>query len=108
MDEPVCVLLPGGGTCATLDTIATRGLLMTAGPRLLGVVPDGVARVNIEYPGGVTRSAAVTDNIYTLDNAPQVTRDSAGSNEPPVTPGEMPFSIHWLSEDGTIVGPAAR
>jgi hypothetical protein len=105
MTEPVCVLLRGGGTCATLETIASKGLLMTAGPRLLGVVPNGVATVNLEYSGSVTRSAAVTDNIYTLDNAPQITRDGAGSNEPPVTLGKRPSSIRWLNASGVIVGP---
>jgi hypothetical protein len=109
MTEPVCVLFPGGGTCATLDTIGARGMLMTAGPRILGVVPDGVATVVLEYPGGDTRNATVSDNIYTLDDAPLVARNSPpGSGLPPMTVGERPSSIHWLNEHGTIVGPPTR
>jgi hypothetical protein len=61
--EELCLLFGQGSTCGDLEQLLTGRLFATAGPRQLGLVPDGVAQVVLHYANGQELVAAVHDNF---------------------------------------------
>jgi hypothetical protein len=108
--EPVCILLAHGGACASIADIRARGLVVFLGRQLLGLVPDGVASVALDYSDGNVLREDVHDNIYTLLDAlpsisppdPGDTHPSASSTPRPLADG-MPTSVRWLDGNGHTI-----
>jgi hypothetical protein len=64
----------------------------------LGLVPDGVARVAIDWTGGVAAEATVRDNFFDV-TAPKVDEERQPLREPqPV--GEA----RWFGDQGRLIG----
>lgn len=55
-----------GGTCGTYADLYTHGHIGWPGPPF-GLVPDGVASVKLRVRGGRTITAAVRNNVYSVD-----------------------------------------
>jgi hypothetical protein len=74
---------------------------------VLGIVPDGVTNVELQYPERQTRTATVHDNFFEVDDAPVASRQigapGAGPARPPVT-GAQPV-VRWLDSSGRPIGP---
>jgi hypothetical protein len=107
--NPLCLLIEDGGLCGTTDDLQTGHLLVLAGPHVYGLVPDGVASVELSFPNGPTRRVTVKDNFFALAETPTVQRTLGGGNgasPPPLVMSGRP-DIHWLDDNGNVVGPRA-
>jgi hypothetical protein len=89
MRDGLCVLTAlengSGMTCRTLAGLRKHGAVGFSVPAL-GVVPDGVASVNVRVRGGRTVTAPVRNNLYVLD-------DGVVPIQPPV----------WLDVNGRVI-----
>jgi hypothetical protein len=109
-NEPVernqlCLLFEHGGTCSTTVSLVAGHFVAFAGSHVLGVVPDGVATVELHYPDQQSRAATVNDNFFEVDDAP-VTRPitaPGGGPTPPVM--SAPSVLQWLDSNGRPIGP---
>ena len=90
LSNAVCVIDPGGGaagqSCFTAERIKS-GFAIASGPdSVIGIVPDGVARVTLS-DGERSGEAAVRDNLFV-----------AGAGAP-----VAPRSIEWVDQSGATV-----
>jgi hypothetical protein len=107
--DPLCLEWSDGGTCGSLSTLQTHGIVVSGGPQVLGLVPDGVATVALNFAGGKTLSAAVHDNTFYLASAP-TTRPAARRSpvvdghhlEPPLMTTR--FTVQWLDKTSRDIG----
>jgi hypothetical protein len=104
--------------CATLGAPPAGyafGLTRTGRNELVGLVPDGVARVRISYHGGVSTSGAVSRNLF-VANAPapathELPCEEANKLERPCTKRERltlvrtatPLAVTWLDSTGATL-----
>jgi hypothetical protein len=104
--DALCVLVAGGGFCGNTDDLRAGRFMVLAGDHVYGLVPDGVSRVEFDYPGGQTRSAGVRDNFYAVTDVPVTTRNvpGPGGGSAPLVMPERP-AIRWLDSSGSPVGP---
>jgi hypothetical protein len=107
--DPLCLEWSDGGTCGSLSSLRAHGIIVAGGPRVLGLVPDGVATVALSFASGRTLSAAVHDNTFYLTTAP-TTRPAASRSpvidghhlQPPLTTTR--FTVQWLDSTGHDIG----
>jgi hypothetical protein len=94
----LCVVGGGGAVCSPADGVAEHGVISISDTRVVGVVPDGVARVRFTPDGGKPVRASVRGNFFALR-----------------IPGHRPTNVitpprggrlEWLDADGEVVGPA--
>jgi hypothetical protein len=96
--DGLCVFVPepegdgGGYGCNTWEEIKAGQLPSSLGPTLYGLVPDGVARVEIEFTDAAPLTAGVRENFYAA-RAPQ-----ASAENPPRI-----LSSRWLGSDGSVL-----
>ncbi len=107
----LCLVVVGGGTCGGTEDLLGQahshlGLISLAGDHVYGLVPDGVARVVLHYPGGQTLSGEVRENFYWINGAPSTERSIHGA--PPLSLPQTPRSIEWIDTEGTTIGPPLR
>lgn len=124
--NPVCVVFSFGGTCGDAHDLRAHGIVMSMGLGVLGLVPDGVARVVLSFAGGKTATAEVHDNAFSITDAATTTRTlpapAAPTRRPrrPLVSGSpaadgpgpigsvvmtAPFTVKWLNPDGQVIGP---
>jgi hypothetical protein len=102
----LCVLIENGGFCSTAENLRSGRSLVVAGDHVYALVPDGVAKVVLEYADGQSRSADVRDNFFAVTDAPVSERKiptPAGTSAPMETP--LPHAVKWLDAGGRSVGP---
>jgi len=105
-ENPVCIAVPHGGFCGGAATLRT-GLLGTFGANVVGLVPDGAAKVELTFADGQTRSADIRDNFFWIDEAPTTQRTVPGPDGQKTAPMTMTaaFTTTWLDGEGHAVGP---
>jgi hypothetical protein len=86
--NPVCFVSNVGSSCGGARSLLTGGIVMTAGPSVRGLVPDGVAKVVLRFAGGQTVGVDVHDNVFSISRTP-----TAG------------FTVQWLDTNGSPIGP---
>lgn len=89
-----------GGSAGSFDLDAyRRGLAYYASHsrRLIGMAPDGVARVALRFPGGERRAGRVVGNVWIV-HAPPETRSHM-----PRYMAERPLAVLWLDGQGRVV-----
>jgi hypothetical protein len=111
--DPVCLIFSGGGTCASGATVRATGIIMSAGPSVRGIVPDGVTRVMLTFAGGDTTSVTVRENVFWTTGTPTTSHAApgpAGSGIRRTAPLETSatFTVRWLNATGKVVGPRPR
>ena len=104
--DALCVLVADGGFCGKADDLRAGHFMVLAGDHVYGLVPDGVSSVQLDYPGGQTRSAGVRHNFYAITDAPVANRNvpTPGGGSAPLTMPAPP-AIRWLDSGGNPVGP---
>lgn len=104
----LCLLFESGGSCFNSGAagLLAGHFISLAGPHLLGLVPDGVATVELQYPDHQTRAAAVHDNFFEVDDAPVVSGGVGGPSGVPPRPvmSARPV-LRWLDSNGRPIGP---
>jgi len=103
-ENAVCLAVPHGGFCGDAQSLRT-GLLGTFGPSVVGLVPDGVATVELTFAGGRTRRAEIRDNFFWIDEAPTTERTVPGPDGQTTAPMTMTaeFTTRWLDADGQSI-----
>jgi hypothetical protein len=101
----VCIYYPdieGGGVgCQTAAQIRQHGTDGSLGVLTYNVVPDGVAEVELSFPGGVQRSAPVHDNFWQVQ-PPAGPSGPLGSG----AIGQQPTAVVWKDAAGRVIGPS--
>jgi hypothetical protein len=89
----------GGGAsgCRSLDELlnGVGRLPQVAGSRMYGLVPDGVARVEVTLAEGPALSANVRNNLFVIDL-------SAQHFAPPARPARA-REVRWLDSSGALI-----
>lgn len=88
----LCLETGKGGFCGDGKNLVDGDLLGGSDDNLFGLVPDGVAKVTMRFPGGEQLSAAVQENFFWITGVP-----SDGHARPTIT---------WLDDSGRRVGPS--
>ena len=106
----LCLLVEHHATCGGLDMLLAGHIVAFDDKGdALGLVPDGVTRVVLDYRGGPSITADVDDNFFNVEGAPttQPQAESPGAPPPPQTM-VLPSSVQWLDSSGHVVGPTAK
>ena len=98
-----CVVLVRAGHersvgCATASAIKRAGLRVVDGDILVGVVPDGVAEVEVTDGAGTTRRSRVSGNAVSFAGM--------ASADGPSELAALPKTVRWIRSDGTVVSVA--
>ena len=86
--NPVCLVSNVSSACGSARSLLAGGIVITAGPNVRGLVPDGVAKVALRSTGGQTDGVDVHDNVFSI------TRTSTAG-----------FTLQWLDANGSPIGP---
>jgi hypothetical protein len=89
--NPICLVWSSGGICGPASGVQTNGIFVTAGPEVLGIVPDGVASVTLTFANRQTLTATTHDNTFYVTDAPTT---SPGTMRVPANPGHIREKIH--------------
>jgi hypothetical protein len=105
--DQLCLLFEGGGSCGGLPSLLAGKWLVLLGPHLLGLVPDGVAAVELQYADHQTRTTTARDNFFEVDDAPVASRQIGAPGAGPARPLETaaPPVLRWLDANGRPIGP---
>lgn len=85
----------GGFECLSTAQVSTGYLPPSLGPRMYGLVPDEVVRVNIRLEGGASVTAPVRDNFFSVS----VSRNPAD----PAPVAAAPRELRWLDPSGRVL-----
>lgn len=117
--EQVCLIVGDLTGCASAGSFPATGLQVRSAngdgvTRVVGLVPDGVAKVRFVPTDGPAVTAPVTNNHYSLkvvNEQPALTPTSVSSPVAgaPTTPPPTPVTgtAEWLDRSGAVVGPKA-
>jgi hypothetical protein len=89
--NPICLVWSYGGVCGPASGVQTTGIFGTAGPEVLGIVPDGVASVKLTFAARQTLTATAHDNTFYVTDAPTT---SLGTMHVPANTGRIREKIH--------------
>jgi hypothetical protein len=108
--DPICLVFSGGSTCGSTAALRTTGIVMSAGPNVRGIVPDGVARVVLTFNDGRTVGADVHNNVFWITGVPTTSRTvpgppGSGIKRPPPLITSAQFTVHWLNTARQLIGP---
>ena len=108
--NPVCLVFTAGGLCGGARSLRTSGILMTGGPNVRGLVPDGVAKVVLRFAAGRSVGTDVHANVFSITGAPTTARTvpgppGSGVRRTPPLVTSAPFTVQWLDADGRAIGP---
>jgi hypothetical protein len=107
----LCVEDPTGGFCGSAEQIRDGYFMGGTANDLLGLVPDGVATIRLNFPNGTTVTERIQDNFFWVSGVPHEERTyrliphvkgmprTLTQEEP-----EMP-RIEWLDSNGKPIGP---
>jgi hypothetical protein len=113
----LCLELGSGGFCGGAEQIRSGDFLGAAeGPAggsladMVGVVPDGVARVVLSFPNGKTLTSEVRENFFSVTGVPlddRTVNPPPGRSTTPMPPVKVPAQpkIQWFDASGQRVGP---
>jgi hypothetical protein len=102
-----------GGFCGNATELRNGDFMGGSGDNLLGLVPDGVAKVVLSFPDGQTLSSAVNDNFFWVTGVPSNDRTVPampvqGQPTPPPQQMNVPQQpkLQWLDASGHRIGPS--
>jgi hypothetical protein len=116
----LCIVGSGGAGCGPVHRVSQQGVLLfsggTQGTHIVGVVPDGVARVRFTPSGSSPVEVPVQENFFDLRVA---ATGPAGRVSPPsgwkgkvgadgrivAPPTPAQGALDWLDASGRVVGP---
>jgi hypothetical protein len=115
----LCITNGGVVACSPAASAGETGVALVSASatetRLVGLVPDGVARVRFTRADGGFVESDVQSNFYDL-SVPEVAptasvKAPAGYDGPstiPAPPRPIAGSVSWLNGDGQVIGPTPR
>jgi hypothetical protein len=101
-----------GGFCGKTTELRSGNIMGGSADNLLGLVPDGVAKVVLSFPDGQTLSSAITDNFFWVTGVPSEQRTIRAMplrGHPTPQPQHMTIQeqpkLEWLDTRGNRIGP---
>lgn len=121
LEEALCITDGEGPVCGSASAVRARGVSMTAASAtattVVGLVPDGVARVRFTPVKGRATTVEASSNFFSL-SVPQTKpremiaapKDESWTGPAMIEGPPMPVagSLEWLAADGSVVGPSDR
>lgn len=111
LGDNLCLEYGHGSICGDAEKLRSGLFLAAFDDNVVGLVPDGVTRVELHFASGVTIAAVVRDNLFWASGVPTALRSYRVLNPPPGVPSVMKHreterpTPAWFDAHGRLIGP---